>query len=481
LLQIITHFAFTTLRTRTSSLKEYLLLSVLDRETEGCSVSTKAAAMEPAQELPTPTAYASISRKISKKFQIILPLLFACSSLQHSWKTLRTLKLNLPKVDPEFTEELEELSELFEQQPSNTTAPEIINSPEVKLPPQSMEDSFSACLMLMDNNHRVAEWVAYHYYALPLRTLVVYVDPYSRDHPKEVLEKWEPYIDITYWDKVTDIGLSEKHLNSTMNRQSKKIVRQTTFLGACAWDLRQRNRTWTMFVDVDEYLHFDHKKLPDQVPLVKKPGFVSELIKEAEKEGSMAEEWRSKLNNRTCLMVPRVMYSAYESEKDEVLSAEVPDYLDPYRFNTARFRHYSDLWSKKNNLGKSLLRVDLWDAGRRRKKLGVHRLTGECPGGFVNFRVHPLRINHYLGSWETYSFIDDPRIRDKTDARNKWEYMSQMSPHPKRSGNDDMIRSWISDFANWQGEEVTRYLLSDIGTAFNSSTALFKGDPYTLE
>lgn len=39
------------------------------------------------------------------------------------------------------------------------------------------EESFAACLIVMDDNHRLVEWLAYHYWALPLRRLVIAVDP----------------------------------------------------------------------------------------------------------------------------------------------------------------------------------------------------------------------------------------------------------------------------------------------------------------
>jgi hypothetical protein len=42
------------------------------------------------------------------------------------------------------------------------------------------DKSFSACLLIMDDNHRLSEWIAYHHFALPLRHLVVTVDPRNR-------------------------------------------------------------------------------------------------------------------------------------------------------------------------------------------------------------------------------------------------------------------------------------------------------------
>lgn len=38
-------------------------------------------------------------------------------------------------------------------------------------------DGMSACLLVKDENNNLPEWIAYHYHNLPLRYLVVAVDP----------------------------------------------------------------------------------------------------------------------------------------------------------------------------------------------------------------------------------------------------------------------------------------------------------------
>mmetsp|Transcript_38845 Transcript_38845/g.94042 ORF Transcript_38845/g.94042 Transcript_38845/m.94042 type:complete len:82 (+) Transcript_38845:465-710(+) len=51
-------------------------------------------------------------------------------------------------------------------------------------------DSFSACLLIMDDNHYLIEWLAYHYQVMPLRRLIVLSDPKSRTTPLPILERW---------------------------------------------------------------------------------------------------------------------------------------------------------------------------------------------------------------------------------------------------------------------------------------------------
>jgi hypothetical protein len=39
--------------------------------------------------------------------------------------------------------------------------------------PADGSSTFSSCLLVMDDNHRLTEWLAYHYHVLPLRYMVV--------------------------------------------------------------------------------------------------------------------------------------------------------------------------------------------------------------------------------------------------------------------------------------------------------------------
>ena len=43
----------------------------------------------------------------------------------------------------------------------------------------------AACLLIMDSNHLLIEWLAYHYHVLRLRHLIVAVDPRSTTTPTD--------------------------------------------------------------------------------------------------------------------------------------------------------------------------------------------------------------------------------------------------------------------------------------------------------
>ncbi len=50
----------------------------------------------------------------------------------------------------------------------------------------------------MDDNHRLEEWLAYHYYFLKLRYVVINVDPRSTTSPQAIVDRWNnPTLNMT--------------------------------------------------------------------------------------------------------------------------------------------------------------------------------------------------------------------------------------------------------------------------------------------
>jgi hypothetical protein len=65
-----------------------------------------------------------------------------------------------------------------------------------------------------------------------------------------------------------------------------------------------------------------------------------------------------------------------------------------------------------------------------------------------------LRINHYLGSWESYSFRDDSR-RGGERSREQWEYKAKTNGEE----TDDNIRPWLDGFVQAHGPNKANELL----------------------
>ena len=77
--------------------------------------------------------------------------------------------------------------------------------PKLLIPqPPALDDNatFSACLLIKDDNAILSEWIAYHYHTVNLRHLVVAVDPSSNESPASILNRWRQNTDlkVNYWN-----------------------------------------------------------------------------------------------------------------------------------------------------------------------------------------------------------------------------------------------------------------------------------------
>jgi len=127
-------------------------------------------------------------------------------------------------------------------------------SPNSMIDAKKTDDSFSACILILDENHRLSEWLAYHYYLLPLRYLVVAIDPHSVTSPTRILDKWRSRIDIVEWTDanftINNLLISEGDPAHVKTRKHRN--RQNSFYPACMRHLKDKGRGWTAFHDVDE-------------------------------------------------------------------------------------------------------------------------------------------------------------------------------------------------------------------------------------
>jgi hypothetical protein len=124
---------------------------------------------------------------------------------------------------------------------------------------------FSACLLVMDDNHLLSEWLAYHYFALNLRTLIVMVDPKSQTSPRYIFDRWKDRIDIQQWRQTDIMTLSEFLEAQTKvmeyfgaGQLNPELVlhraRQRLFYYKCMQHLQTSGKGWTLLTDTDEYV-----------------------------------------------------------------------------------------------------------------------------------------------------------------------------------------------------------------------------------
>ena len=93
----------------------------------------------------------------------------------------------------------------------------------------------SACLLVNDENPRLPEWLAYHYHILPLRSLIIAIDPSSRLSPDTILKRWTNAklgLDIQVWNDIDYLpvvdGLSGVKLHGPCQEKKKKVSKRLT-------------------------------------------------------------------------------------------------------------------------------------------------------------------------------------------------------------------------------------------------------------
>jgi Glycosyltransferase family 92 len=158
-----------------------------------------------------------------------------------------------------------------------------------------LNNSVSACLLFMDDNHRLVEWLAYHYFIMPLRHVIVLPDPDSRTSPMDVLERWKPYMTIEVWNDTYGINTTDP-----LKGHEDLVLRQQKFYTDCGLSLRSRNRTWTMFIDVDEFWAIDETNVPDWKKRMGEHGAILKLIDELRQ----LKEPNTTLYNTTNITLP---------------------------------------------------------------------------------------------------------------------------------------------------------------------------------
>lgn len=298
----------------------------------------------------------------------------------------------------------------------------------------SSSESFSACLLVMDDNHYLTEWLAYHYHVLPLRNLIVAVDPRSRTSPAEIFARWKDRMNITVWwndaDFVTDVpefdvAAREIAVKFAPGKLSADLIRhrarQRLFYYHCMQEHKKANHTWTLLTDSDEYLAINYdtvralRSYPDVATAVRpisEPGSVLTLL-----HHEIENHPRNRITSSPCIQIPRIRFGTVETDR-AVVQASLPEGLRP-DFNashmaTLRWRNHADASNyKQNKISKVIVDVGRVDWQHITTFGSIHKpIEKYCSRSKLHIRAGEqlLLIHHYLGTKEQYTFRDDSRV-----------------------------------------------------------------------
>lgn len=267
--------------------------------------------------------------------------------------------------------------------------------------------AFSACLILKDDNHWLIEWLAYHYHVLPLRHLILVNDPTSITSPTNILDRWSSKMIIEQWNDTDFLPewVHRKARNLSLSDLWLHLNRQNFFYGKCLQSLKRQNRTLVALIDSDEFIRLNPYRYQVTESLRRAPGHILKFLNKLRREGA----------NRTCMLLPRIQVSTLEKPAAggflrKYSAIDVPKPFNASNFLTLRFLWHNEMEMEAGKNVVDLRNVDLKALHKRTES--VHRALSSCPNNTADLlfeKESHLNIQHYLGTWEQFTFREDPR------------------------------------------------------------------------
>lgn len=368
-----------------------------------------------------------------------------------------------------------------------------IESPSVPLNANENElnadfdERFSACLLIKDDNLILSQWIAYHYYSMNLRYLVVAVDPSSHTSPSHVLSAWSNTTDlhVVMWSdsdympesfdgqqirnrfirsgKWHDGREDEEQVQQDNLRISNHRFRQLKFVSSCLLHMRIQNRTLVTHVDTDEYVTLnpllryrnDYRQWP--MPSLSYPGAISSFVQKI----LYQDEFLFQKANFPCVSMPRLLFGSVEDDQDNSKTFELQrsyEWLNVSRYDTLRWKYHAAYNDTDRNAQPKVL-VDLrlvpQDDQMFRRAFSIHRPSKSLCRYMdqmvvTGFQRYPLIVQHYVGTLERYLLRNDSR---------RSERLYHEKAHVREGGRDDWIVEWLPGFVRSMGEAKARFLL----------------------
>jgi hypothetical protein len=407
------------------------------------------------------------SRLISAEIKMLLiPRIFALSlCMSISLSAFYVSTITSQQIPTEFVEDMSFLLPRFNNPKINETN-EANHSFEIVV---SQDETFSSCLLVMDENFRLYEWLSYHYHVLPLRYVVVAVDPRSHLSPEPVFDLFRKELNMTIitWADDDYIDVHEELPENATGAQImfQYLKRQCQFLSKCLHYMQDQGRKWVALWDVDEYISINGYDRPIGNSTTPSDLFVPGTI----------YNYLQKMEPVICHSMIRLEVGTKEhsefhslyNESAALMNISISN-LKPHQFDTLRYKYRNRNGGKivGNGLGKVFLNVQNitfpW------KVETPHRPVKHlCQGAYgVKYEKGPFLIYHYVGSWEAYSFRrSDARLH----LRNwtTWKARSERSLHfiPK-------VHRWIEGFIMNVGKNRAYRLLQNAGLLNGTKTVV---------
>jgi hypothetical protein len=351
------------------------------------------------------------------------------------------------------------------------------------------DDGFGACLLIMDDNHFLIEWLAYHSYRLPLKHLIVAIDPKSKTSPSEILDRYRggqheddgtsKMMTIDEWGDEDYMMLNdlEKYISQNASHHAQMVelyvVRQRMFYLQCMKTLKQANRTYVAIVDTDEFIvpnpnAFEEYNIFHQLHLpnnntatVNSQHTIWDLLQMAKTQQN-SDGTRTPFLQRLlapCLPMARLQFST--KEEPDITTRHGFETRD---FLTLRYQYHFGLKNhQQNRKVKSLMDLSQVPPDEfRLKYIHAHlAIKSRCRNTeeFLGNRKSPLVAHHYVGTWDQWTFRDDPRSWTRK-KRGKYDALSGEGVLLRQ---ETAATTWLDGFVNKHGIDKAKALLRDVG------------------
>jgi hypothetical protein len=319
---------------------------------------------------------------------------------------------------------------------------------------QKGSETAAGCLLVMDDNHFLIEWIAYHYHVVNLRHLIVAIDPRSQTLPDEIVQRWKNHMNISVWYNYNDYNLhnqsaileAEERVRIVLQNAKEPYnydliqhrARQRLFYSQCMMKHQQASahHGWTLFLDTDEFVSINYPMLSSlrpfydmnniPIPSISEPGSVLKLL-QLEQDYFNFNEEAQQSNNITsspCIQIPRFRYGIVEMPKSP-LHYNLPATVNASHYATLRWQ----IHAKTNNYGMNRISKTIIDLRRISSDElydnfpiveSIHKpLPMHCTRRKLHIRSTQqiFVIHHYLGTYEQYTFRKDSRGRNERSEK----------------------------------------------------------------
>lgn len=185
------------------------------------------------------TSSSSSSSSLSKNIDDIILYhdIIMIENIDNLENTKNEERINDDKMDHSKTNEDETINDNIDNKNENNNT----NNNDIQ---------FASCLLIMDDNHYLIEWLAYHYYVLPLKYLIVMIDPNSQT-TNETIQILNKYMNITTNNTNTNNIKLPHYMNITIWYNDTDYMNDNTN----EWDIAQK--IVTRFFKLDSNISYN--------------------------------------------------------------------------------------------------------------------------------------------------------------------------------------------------------------------------------